>query len=182
MNTIRDPDSGKSWPALRDLIDHIESAYHGYVRLTVPVLSSVTEHIVRERTVSSHAIDHLQRLCTALEDNLESHVARQECRLFPKMRHLREPVGEVAWASRLEDSLDEMMQREERENREAMNLVEQIQKLLLQPAWVERGYHVEELKWDMNELHENLAIHFHLETEVLFPAVRVTNDGRALAV
>jgi regulator of cell morphogenesis and NO signaling len=182
MNAIKDHISGSSWPQARDLVDYIESTYHGYLRLTLPVLRSVMEHIACERDVPPHHIDHLQRLCSALEDNLELHLIRQESRLFPKIRRIRKPAGELAWASQLDNSLQQLMEREERENRTAIDLVQQIETLLTQPVWISKGYYVEELRKDIGELDENLWRHVHLETEVLFPAVRDVIDGRPIAV
>jgi iron-sulfur cluster repair protein YtfE (RIC family) len=182
MNTIRDQKTGRAWSAPRELIDHIESVYHGYLRLTLSALDNLTQRIAGEHSVSPSLMDRMERFSVALADNLETHVARQECRLFPKIRHLREPVGETAWANRLDDSLEEMMFREERENLEAMNLLKRFREVLNLPAWSIADRNVEQLKHDLDELHENVSEHFHLEIEVLFPAVREMIRSQALAV
>jgi iron-sulfur cluster repair protein YtfE (RIC family) len=182
MNAIRDDTTGRAWSAPRELIDHIESVYHGYLRLTLSALDALIEQVAREHAVSPRLMDRLKLLCLALEDNLATHLSRQECRLFPKIRHIREPVGETGWVSRLENSLDEMMNREERENSEAMSLLQRIREVLSLPAWSNANSHVEQMKNDLNELYDSSTEHFHLETNVLFPAVREMVQRHVLAV
>jgi iron-sulfur cluster repair protein YtfE (RIC family) len=109
---------------------------------------------------------------TALADLLQTHVARQEALLFPKIRHLREPVGETAWVCQTADSVTELMDRSIADDREAMDLLGRVEACLRETAWRDRGCLVEQLAEDLRELHQDLAEHFRIEHELLFPAVR----------
>lgn len=182
MTTIRDPTSGKSWATPRELIEHIGATCHGYLRLTLPVLDRLTERIARERLVPVPLMDRFEREFTALADLLETHIAKQECWFFPKVRELREPVGETAWACRVGDSLEEQMDRLARDNQDALALLEQIEACLTDIRWVGKGPLVDQLVQDVGELHENFVRHAHLESDVLFPHVRELLRAQTLAV
>ena len=182
MNTMRDPTTARSWATVRELTDHIVSVHHGYLRLTLPILDRLTEQIAREHLVPATLMDRLGRLFTALADLLETHIAKQECWIFPKMRHLHEPVGEVCWASVLDDGLEEQMGRLANDNHEALTLLKQIETCLSDARWSGKGPSVDQLKEDMRELHENLSQHAHLENEVLFPHVHELLQPQGLAV
>jgi regulator of cell morphogenesis and NO signaling len=182
MNTIRDPTSGRSWASVRELIEHIVATHHGYLRLTLPLVDRLTERIARERMVPVPLMDRFEREFTALADLLETHIAKQECWFFPKLRELREPVGETAWACRTGDSLEEQMDRLTRDNQEALALLEQLDACLTDARWTGKGPLVDQLMEDIRELHENFVQHARLESDVLFPHVRGMLHAQALAV
>jgi iron-sulfur cluster repair protein YtfE (RIC family) len=164
------------------LIEYIVSVHHGYLRLSLPVLDRLIEQIVHENLLPIHLMDRLQREFTALADLLDTHVAKEECWLFPKIRHLREPVGEICWACQMDDGLEELMERLAHDNQEALSLFDQIDLCLGDARWTGKGRLVDQLKDDMRELHENFARHAELELHVLFPHVRELLQGQALAV
>ena len=164
MNTINDPTSARRWRSVPELIDHIVAAHHGYLRLTLPVL------------------DRLAREFTALADLLETHLAKQECVLFPRIRQLREPVGETAWACHMGDSLDELLARMTRENHDALARLGQLETCLADRAWAGTGPVADQLIESVQELHDNFAEHVHLESAVLFPQARELLQGQGLAV
>ena len=182
MNTIRDPTIGRSWATSRELIEFIVSVHHGYLRLTLPVLDRLIEQIARETLVPVHLMDRLQREFTALADLLDTHVAKEECRLFPKIRHLREPVGEVCWACQMDDGLEELMDRLFHDIQEALTMFDHIVACLSDARWTGKGPLTDQLKEDVQELHENFVRHAQLEMNVLFPHVRELLQRHALAV
>jgi iron-sulfur cluster repair protein YtfE (RIC family) len=182
MNTIREPTSGRSWATARELIDHIGATHHGYLRLTLPVLDRLSEQIACEKLVPITLTDRFERKFTALADLLETHIAKQECWLFPKIRELREPVGETAWACRMGDSLEELMDRLTRDNQDALALLQQIETCLTDARWTGKGPLVDQLVEDIRELHENFVQHARLESDVLFRHVRELLQAQTLAV
>ena len=182
MNTIRDSTTGRSWATSRELIEFIVSVHHGYLRLTLPVLDRLIEQIARAGLVPIHLMDRLQREFTALADLLDTHVAKEECCLFPKIRHLREPVGEVCWACQMDDGLEELMVRLVRDIQEALTMFDHIVACLSDARWTGKGSLTDQLKEDMQELHENFVRHAQLEMNVLFPHVRELSQQHALAV
>ena len=182
MNTINDPTSARRWRSVPELIDHIVAAHHGYLRLTLPVLDRLVDQIARTKLIPAGWMDRLAREFTALADLLETHLAKQECVLFPRIRQLREPVGETAWACHVGDSLDELMARMTRENHDALARLGQLETCLADRAWAGTGPLADQLIEDMRELHDNFAEHVHLESAVLFPQVRELLQGQGLAV
>jgi iron-sulfur cluster repair protein YtfE (RIC family) len=164
------------------LIEHIAATHHGYLRLTLPVLDRLTERIAREKLLPITLMDRFEREFTALSDLLETHIAKQECWFFPKLRELREPVGETAWACRVGDSLEEQMDRLTRDNQEALAMLEHIEACLTDARWIGKGPLVDQLVEDIGALHENFMQHARLESDVLFPHVRELLHAQVLAV
>jgi iron-sulfur cluster repair protein YtfE (RIC family) len=182
MNTIRDPVTGRSWATPHECAEHIVASHHGYLRLTLPMLDRLAERIAREKLVPITVMDRFQREFTALADLLETHIAKQECWFFPKIRELREPVGETAWACRVGDRLEEQMDRLTRDNQETLAMLGQIEACLTDARWLGGGPVVDQLVGDIRELHENFAQHARLEMDVLFPHVRGLLQAQALVV
>lgn len=182
MNAIRDPTTCRCWPSVRDLLDHIVSVHHGYLRLTLPMLDRLAERIAREHAVPPAAMDRLERELTGLADLLETHIARQESWLFPRIRHLREPVGEVGWVTVLGDRLEEQLTRMIEDNYEALARLDRIESHLSDSCWLGKGPLVEQLIDDIGELHENFTDHARIEAELLVPHVHEILEGAGLAV
>jgi iron-sulfur cluster repair protein YtfE (RIC family) len=164
------------------LIEHIAATHHGYLRLTLPILDRLAERIAREKLLPITLMDRFEREFTALADLLETHIAKQECWFFPKLRELREPVGETAWACRVGDTLEELLDRLTRDNQDALALLEQIEACLADARWTGKGPLVDQLVEDMRELHQNFVQHARLESELLFPEVHAQLQAQALAV
>jgi iron-sulfur cluster repair protein YtfE (RIC family) len=182
MNTIRDPISGRTWATPCDLIDQIEATHHAYLRLTLPLLDAMLTDIANRRAMPPVLMGRLQRQFTTLADGLEALLARQEARLFPQIRHHREPAGETAWACRLADSLDELMDRSAREDEDALIALDDVAQCLSDPACLNAGPPVRQLASDIGDLHESLTEHFRVENELLFPAVREMIRAEPLAL
>jgi iron-sulfur cluster repair protein YtfE (RIC family) len=182
MNAICDPATGRYWASARELTDHIGATYHGYLRLTLPLLDGLTEQIARQRLLPLTLMDRFEREFTALADLLETHIAKQESWLFPKMRELRERVGETAWACRTGDTIEELIGRLTRDDQDALTLLQQIEACLTDARWRDKGPLVDQLVHDIRELHENFEQHARLERDVLFPHVRGLLPTQALAV
>jgi iron-sulfur cluster repair protein YtfE (RIC family) len=158
------------------------SVHHGYLRLTLPLLDRLAERIARGHTVPPVAMDRLERELTGLADLFETHIARQESWLFPRIRHLREPIGEVAWLTFGGDRLEEQLTRMIEDNQEALNRLDRIGMVLGESCWLGKGPLVEQLNGDMDELHENFADHARIEGELLVPHVHEILKGEGLAV
>lgn len=182
MNTIRDPTTGRTWATSRELIQHIEATYHGYLRLTLPILEHLADSIANQHALPATYVERLQRLFTALADGIEMHLARQECRLFPEIRRLRQPVGDTAWVTQPAEDVQDLMERSVRESQDLLDDLQRVEECLRDPEWGGKLREVEQLSVDIRELEENLLEHFNLENRVLFQAVREMIGAQALAV
>lgn len=169
MNALRNPPTSLSWEALRELIAHVRDNYHCYFRKTLAKLDRLTERIASEKLVSPGLMDWLQREFLALADGLETHLAKQECRLFPTICELSVQRSEVSWAVDLGDKLHEAIDHAILANRELLATMERMQMCLCDPRWADKGSLVEKLIDAMRELEEELAAYGHLEAEMLFP-------------
>jgi iron-sulfur cluster repair protein YtfE (RIC family) len=170
--TLSDLTTERLWATPRVLIDHIVTAYHDRLRLVLAELDQVPEQIASEQRVAGELIDHLQQSLALLVDRLETHLSEQEGCLFPMIRHLHEEEGETEWAAEFDDSIELLMDRMVHENQETLNLIEQVQTCLRQPAWSGKGPLVNELAGEVQSLQHNFKEHIRLEAEMLFPKVR----------
>jgi iron-sulfur cluster repair protein YtfE (RIC family) len=164
------------------LLQFIEATYHGYLRLSLPILTTLVDEIVCQHPGPLALAESLRHQFAALEDHLELHLARQEHRLFPAICHLREPVGETAWITQPTDNVDELIDRFIREDRDALDVLRRVRECLRDMSCPPRSRSLEQLTVDLDELQQSLEQHFQLEHEVLFPAVRELVRSQSLAV
>ena len=171
MNAIRDANSGRYWRNPRELIDHIVTAYHDTIRLTLPDLEQLTDMIGREEFVPLAARERLQSELTALTDLLERHIAEQEGWVFPLIRHLKDVTDETEWDYVVGDSLHWLMGRAGDEDAELLDRAKQVGTLLRDPAWNRQDTIVADLIKRVQVLCRDLPNHARMESEVLFPSV-----------
>jgi hemerythrin superfamily protein len=82
----------------------------------------------------------------------------------------------------MEDGLDELMDRLTHDIQESMKMFDQVAACLADARWRGKGPLTDQLKEDVQELHENFTRHARLELDVLFPHVRELLQRHALAV
>ena len=172
MNTIRDPITGASWQAPRDLIDYVSSTHHAFLCGNLWYVNCLLDRMARERLEPATLVDPLRREFTALEDLLESHLDEQEGKLFGQICRIREPVAETGWSMRLADDLAEALDQMARKNTQALAMADCVLARLRNSNWRYNGGLVSEMTENILELRTDLAEHFHLETDLLFPHVR----------
>lgn len=175
IETLPDPTPGEDdvahWP-IPQLIDHIVSVHHAYVRSALPVIS---QHL--SRLIEAHGARHpeLQRVnayFNLLGTDLLQHLRKEEFVLFPYVRDLvqrrdsctvrQSPFGKVENPIR-------MMEREHSEAGEAMRIIRELTNNYTTPTDGCATYEVTmaELRHFERDLHR----HVHLENNLLFPAV-----------
>ena len=172
MKVFRDPTSGKCWATPHELIDHIVTAYHDYVRMTLPELDELSDRIAREVIVPGCLKDGICSELTTLADLLERHVSEQENWLFPMIRHLDDAAGETEWALELGDCLQWLMDRVAHENVELLDHMERLQACVRDEARSGKEPLIANLAEQVEGLCKDLPKHARLETDVLLPWVK----------
>jgi regulator of cell morphogenesis and NO signaling len=89
--------SDHNWLAapLADLCDHIQKAHHDYLRRELPRLSAIIEKVVRAHGPYHPELTEVQATFAELRAELEPHMMKEECILFPAIRYLeanRQPM------------------------------------------------------------------------------------------
>jgi len=165
-----DEDDAAGW-SLPQLIDHIVSVHHRYIRSALPEIS---QHL--SRLIDAHGARHpeLQRInayFSLLSTDLQQHLRKEEYVLFPYVRDLvtlqdsgvinKSPFGSVENPIR-------MMEREHSEAGDAMRIIRELTNNYSTPddGCTTYGAAMAELRHFERDLHR----HVHLENNVLFPA------------
>ena len=172
MNVFRDPTSGRSWVSPHELIDHIVTAHHDYVRMTLPELDEFSDRIAHEFIVPRRIRDGMCSELATLADLLERHVSEQENWLFPMIRHMREAGDQTEWDFELGDCLDWLMDRVAHENVELLGHMERLQGCLRELAGSGNEMVVANLAEQVEGLCKDVPKHARLETDVLIPWVK----------
>jgi len=73
---------------ISELIDHILSAHHAYLRRELPRLSEMAEKVVRAHGQRCPWVLDCQNVLADLRSELESHMMKEEQMLFPMIRAL----------------------------------------------------------------------------------------------
>jgi regulator of cell morphogenesis and NO signaling len=184
MQAIKDRATGRSWENPCDLLDYLLKTHHAYLRMMLPHLDRLAEEVVRERRVPPEYLDQFQREFTALADLLENHLAGAESWVFPHIRRLCEATSDFGWTCELDDGLGSALAQAARESQEAVERVRRLRECLGDVHWLDKGASVDLLIHNVEELADSLALHVHLENEVLYPRIEQllgVRSGRAMA-
>lgn len=153
------------------LVDHIEKLHHRYVRRTLPVLRQFTTKLARVHGEAHPSLVEVRERVEELASELQSHMADEEERVFPRLVALQ--AGPPADAG-----LDDAVQALEDDHARAGAAMARLRELtegFTAPAgacatWRAAFALLEEFEADLHR-------HVHLENNVLFPraaALRTT--------
>ena len=165
-------DPGRSWVSPHELIDHIVTVHHDYLRMTLPDLEEFNDWIASQGTLPSRLKDGMCSELTALADLLERHLSEQENWLFPMIRHLDEAAGQTEWAFQLGDCLEWLMDRVSHENVDLLGHVGSLQAYMRDLAHSANEPPIANLAGQVATVCNDLPKHARLETEVLIPWVK----------
>lgn len=166
--------SARDWQnaPLAELIDHILTRHHEYLKLELPRLASISQKVLQ-----AHAQNHgetlapLSRIFAGMKGELEHHMAKEEMILFPIIRRLAEArrAGAEAPPSHCGSILNPIRVMEfehDSAGRALSELRELTQDYTLPPeacnTWRALYFELQELEADLHQ-------HIHLENNILFP-------------
>jgi regulator of cell morphogenesis and NO signaling len=157
------------WP-IDQLIDHIVSTHHAYVRSAMPTIARYLAKLVQVHGVRHPELARVEAYFDHVHVDLDQHLLKEEQVLFPYVRDLaaraetcgglRSPFGTVENPIR-------MMEREHREAADELRVIRELTNGYTAPADGCTTYEVglAELARFERDLHR----HVHLENNVLFP-------------
>jgi len=172
----------KDWTQadLNDLIDHILSAHHAYLKTQLPRLEAMLDK-VRSKHGERHG-DVLEPLAATfgpLKRELESHLMKEEMVLFPLIRSLAlardsgtRPAAHHCGSVR--NPLRVMLMEHDSAG-EALAGMRSIAGGYTAPADACNTFRA--LFWELSELERDLHRHIHLENNVLFPRAVELEQG-----
>ncbi len=164
-----DADAGRNWSGatLSELIDHIVSTHHTYLRRELPRLSDMAAKVVNAHSDRHEWVKECREVFGGLRGELESHMLKEEQVLFPMIRRLEaEGVSPSGSCGGLDGPIGVM----EHEHDNAGNALARLRTLsngFTPPddacntfrAWLD----------GLSDLEADLHEHIHKENNILFP-------------
>ena len=156
---------------LQELVDHIESTHHAFLRRAIPSLSGLVEKVAQVHGERHPTLIQLKSTVSELFSDLQSHLMKEEQVLFPMIRNMNgeAPAGEFSCSGGFQGPLSVMRY----EHDVAKRLLEKINRLTDNYKMPSDGCETYRQMLDgLKEFELDLHTHIHKENEVLFPGVQ----------
>jgi len=151
---------------LTTLCDHIQQTHHDYLRLELPRLTEIIVKVVNAHGACHPELAGVQSTFAELRAELEPHMMKEECILFPSIRYLEAnrkaqfPFGSLANPIR-------MMVNEHDHAGEALARLRQLTGDYVPPTGACNTYRV--MLEGLETLERDMHQHVHKENNILFP-------------
>lgn len=156
-----------SQATLSDLIDHIEQTHHVYLRRELPRLTTLTAKVREVHGANRPELVLVEEVFLTLQDELESHMMKEEQVLFPLIRQLEaaDTLPSIHCGS-VENPIG-MMEHEHDNAGQALARLRQLTRDYEVPADACNTYRT--MLSGLEELELDLHQHIHKENNILFP-------------
>jgi regulator of cell morphogenesis and NO signaling len=164
---------------LADLITHITSTHHVFVRDESPRIQALAAKVVGVHGTNHPELLQVQAIFSALAEELRVHLMKEEEILFPyvllmeESKLAQEPVPPAMFGTVVNPV--HMMMREHDGAREALRSLRSVTKEYTLPADACISYRT--LYQALQDFESNLHQHIHLENNILFPRA-VAMEGK----
>ena len=156
------------------LIAFIVDKHHGYVRRTLPSLTANTQKLANAHGKRHPELPEVARLTQAVAAEMLSHMAKEECVLFPYIADIadavreRRPIPPAPFGTI--DNPIRMMEHEHESAGAAMARIRELTRGYQVPSDGCTTYRV--ALQQLAEFERDLHAHVHLENNILFPHAR----------
>jgi len=153
--------------SLSDLADHIEHTHHAYLREELPRLDAITEKVARVHGEHDTRLSKVRAAFTALNEEMLSHMLKEERILFPMIRQLEAAQDpSVLHCGTLANPIRQM-ESEHDSAGGGMALMRELTDEFTPPDWACNTYRA--MLDGLAVLERDLHQHVHKENNVLFP-------------
>ena len=157
------------------LVDHIESTHHRFLHEELPRLAALTDKVVDVHGSRHPELHNVKISFTALRDDLEPHLMKEEQVLFPMIRELAAATTVPTFhCGTLANPIRMMLLEHDR----AGELLAELRELTTgfePPTDACASYQA--LYRGLAEVEADTHLHVHKENNVLFPAVLALEDA-----
>src|SRR3974390_1512228 len=157
--------------ALTDLIAHISSTHHVFIRQESPRIQELANKVAPKHAASHPELRQVQEIFTALAEELSVHLMKEEQILFPYVAQLEEAelAGEPAPPAMFGTVANpiRMMEREHDGAGDALRMLRSVTKNYALPEDACTSYQM--LYQALQGFEADLHQHIHLENNLLFP-------------
>lgn len=161
-----------------ELMDHIITTHHAYLRHELPRLSGLVQKVARVHGANHPELNGVLRTFSVMAGELAAHMVKEEHAVFPAARALEtgaEPGPEEGSA---DDTALHMLEDEHEAVGQALATIRSLTREFVPPPGACNSYRA--MLDGLNELEADTHQHIHKENNVLFPKV-VALRGAALA-
>jgi len=153
--------------SLGQLIDHIVTEHHAYLRRELPRLARLIHKVARVHGEEDERLASLPGIYDAMQAELADHMLKEEQILFPAIRTLEESEGpgEAGFAS-IGQPIQVMMAEHDSTGR-ALETLRRLTDGFTPPDWACNTYRA--MLDGLRELEADLHQHIHEENNILFP-------------
>ena len=161
--------------SLDQLIDHIESKHHAYVRESLPILMSYSDKVAKVHGARHNELLEIRDLLNDLENDLMPHLNKEEVILFP---YIRQMLGDTSLLTLPINSVRSPIEVMLREHDTAGDIIKHIKVLTNNYQLPEDACTTFRAFYRLlEEFEKDLYRHIHLENNVLFPrAIELENS------
>ncbi|MTI96146.1 MAG: iron-sulfur cluster repair di-iron protein [Firmicutes bacterium] len=159
---------------MSELIDHIVSTHHGYLRNELPALSELTMMILRAHGAQhGDTLRQVHKLFHNLKTELEQHLIKEEEMLFPLIKDY-ETTNDKAKLDQALKILDEL----EAEHEGAGDVLKELRQITGEYAVPADGCPTyDDTYRRLVRLEEDMFQHIHLENNILHPRLRAEKNN-----
>lgn len=151
---------------LHDLVHYIVETHHNFLRSELPRLHILSEKVVRVHGPGTPSLVEIFNIFVSVEDELTSHLAKEEQILFPAVVALSK--GEAA-PRQFDGPIAQMIHEHEAVG-VALERLRELSNGFVPPEKACNTYRA--LFAGLKDLEEDLHRHIHLENAVLFPGAK----------
>ncbi|MDT8340671.1 MAG: iron-sulfur cluster repair di-iron protein [Longimicrobiales bacterium] len=166
----------RTW-SLGQLVDHIETEHHGYLRRTLPVLGTWTDKIARVHGGRHPELVEVRALVAELASELDRHMEDEEEKVFPLVTALEAPADDGAGCLPVPEALVEALEDDHDHAGSLMRRIRDLTDGFSPPPDACATYTASFVL--LREFEADLHRHVHLENNVLFPRARSLNARRS---
>lgn len=161
---------------MTQLIDHIESTHHVYLKQELPRLRAMTRKVAGVHAGNAASLADLEQVVDALAEELTNHLAKEEEVLFPSLREL-EQAGTMSHAcfGTVRNPI-RMMEYEHDNAAQAFERVRELTGDYTLPAWACNTYRA--MLDGLRQLEADTHQHIHKENNLLFPLAIEAEERR----
>ncbi|CAN5397205.1 iron-sulfur cluster repair di-iron protein [soil metagenome] len=156
---------------LSDLIDHIVSKHHHYVKESMPLIFSHLEKVSTKHGDRHPELHQIYQLFAELKMDMEQHMFKEENILFPRIKEINKSSGsDIPYRITDKQFLNTPIHVMMDEHDKAGNILHEIKMLSNHYSAPENACTTYRLSFDeLKEFEHDLHKHVHLENNILFP-------------
>jgi regulator of cell morphogenesis and NO signaling len=153
------------------LIDYIINTHHGYLGRALPVISELVTTILKVHGAGHKDLFKIHKLFHNLKLELEQHLIKEEALLFPLIKEYdTQPSAELL------KQIQETIEETEEEHDAAGDIIKELREITKEYTMPADGCGTYERAYkELETLESDLFQHIHLENNILFRRVGITN-------